>query len=97
MIDELLGKGFRTIDLTAKSFRCKKTKFIETDENEIEKQKVKSALEKSPALRQLLKAEMAKKQAVNMEGSPVDNQVAQVKSKRNGGNSGNRNSKFMFL
>ena len=66
LIDELLGDEFGSIDLAEKSFRCKKIKFIETDEKEIEKQKMKSALEKSPALQQLLKDEMAKKQATKM-------------------------------
>ena len=31
LIDELLGDGFGSIDLGEKSFRCKKTKFIEAD------------------------------------------------------------------
>jgi len=63
LIDELLGDGFGTIPLGEKSFRCKKTKYIETDQNDLEKQKMKAALEKSPALQQLLRDEMVKKQA----------------------------------
>ena len=71
LIDELLGDGFGSIDLGEKSFRCKKTQYIETDEKEIEKQKMKSALEKSPALQQLLKDEMAKKEVAKLSSPNV--------------------------
>ena len=77
LIDELLGDGFGNIDLGEKSFRCKKIKFVETDEKEIEKQKMKSALEKSPALRQILKDEMAKKQA-NQKSTQQDTQTRKL-------------------
>lgn len=61
LIDELLKGKFGEIDLGEKSFRCRKVQYIETDEKEIEKQKMKEALEKSPALRSILKEEMAKR------------------------------------
>ncbi len=63
LIDELLGDGFGSIDLDEKSYRCKKIKYVETDQREIDKEKMKSALKKSPGLQQLLKDEMAKKQS----------------------------------
>jgi hypothetical protein len=61
LIDELLKGKFGEIDLGEKSYRCRKVQYIETDEKEIEKQKMKEALEKSPALRAILKEEMTKK------------------------------------
>jgi len=79
LIDELLGDEFGKIDLGEKSFRCKKTQFIETDQKEIEKQKVKAALEKSPALRQLLKDEMAEKQTLQKDR--IQNKPVTIKKK----------------
>jgi len=70
LIDELLGDQFGSIDLSEKSFRCKKNQLVEKNEKEIETQKVKSALEKSPALQQLLKDEMAKKQMTKKDNLP---------------------------
>ena len=69
LMDELLEDGFGAIDLGAKSFRCKKTKYIETDPKEIEKEKMREALRKSPGLQQLLKDEMAKQQSSQTSNS----------------------------
>jgi len=67
LIDELLGDEFGSIDLSEKSFRCKKTKYIESDQKEIENQRIKEVLQKSPGLQQLLKDEMAKKKAAEKD------------------------------
>ena len=64
LIDELLGEKFGAIDLGEKSFKCRKIKYEETDEKEIEKQKMREALEKSPALRAILQEELAKKNSL---------------------------------
>ena len=70
LFDELLNGNFNDIDLSEKAYRCKKVKYIETDEREIEAQKMKEALAKSPALRAILKEELEKKNAVNPNTIP---------------------------
>jgi len=59
-INGLVGEDFTRISGAQIAYRCKKVNFIETDEQFL---KMKEQLDQSPALRELLRQEIAKRTA----------------------------------